>query len=179
MSDPVPKTTADALLAAGYREYPPTRIDTSKRLFQKRVDDDRGTLYFVNFHEWDHPDGSVRYDAQLACETSTNGYAWVTVQESGIRETELRIAQIWAAAGSVYYEGGDRETKEAIVKPETTDDEFRGGIWWIPDGAGTLRNATPRECAAEIKRARAAVSRLTVRVDELKSELVEYEYGRR
>lgn len=61
---------------------------------------------------------------------------------------------------------------------QTTDDEFWGGIWWVPDGTGSLRNATPGECATEIQRARAAVSRLTVRVNELKSELVEYEYGR-
>lgn len=36
------------------------------------------------------------------------------------------------------------------------DDEFWEGIWWVPDGTGNVRNATPKECAAEIKRLRAA-----------------------
>ena len=38
-------------------------------------------------------------------------------------------------------------------------DEFRFGIWWVPDGE-KLRAATGQECAAEIQRLRAEVERL-------------------
>jgi len=34
------------------------------------------------------------------------------------------------------------------------DDEFMGGIWWVPAG-GQMRSATLGECCAEIKRLRA------------------------
>lgn len=61
---------------------------------------------------------------------------------------------------------------------KTTADEFYGGIWWVPDGAGKLRNATPGECAHEIQRERAAILRLTIRVNELRGELVEAERGK-
>lgn len=60
----------------------------------------------------------------------------------------------------------------------TAADEFWGGIWWVPDGTGSLRNATPGECAHEIQRARAAILRLTIRVNELRGELVEAERGK-
>lgn len=101
MSD---QTTADALLADGYREFPPPAFDHYKRLFQKRVTDAAGTLYFVNFREWDHPNGSTKYDADLSCDTATGGTVWITIKEDGIRHTESRAAALWAAAGSVYYE---------------------------------------------------------------------------
>lgn len=45
-----------------------------------------------------------------------------------------------------------------MSKPDpqaTAFDEFWEGIWWVPDVAGKVRNATPGECAAEIKRLRA------------------------
>lgn len=42
----------------------------------------------------------------------------------------------------------------------TDDDEFKFGIWWKPDSAGGFRNASPRECAAEILRLRKYVDRL-------------------
>ena len=38
-----------------------------------------------------------------------------------------------------------------------TADEFYGGIWWVLDGSGKVRNATPGECAAEIQRLRAGI----------------------
>ena len=34
------------------------------------------------------------------------------------------------------------------------EDEFFGGIWWVPAKKGGLRNAKPSECAAEIRRLR-------------------------
>lgn len=37
---------------------------------------------------------------------------------------------------------------------ENGPDEFWQGIWWVPDVAGKVRNATPSECAAEIMRLR-------------------------
>ena len=37
----------------------------------------------------------------------------------------------------------------------TEDDEFLHGIWWVSDGERGLRNASPMECATEIKRLRA------------------------
>ena len=37
----------------------------------------------------------------------------------------------------------------------TEDDEFLYGIWWVSDGAHGLRDASPSECATEIKRLRA------------------------
>lgn len=56
---------------------------------------------------------------------------------------------------------------------KTTDDEFYGGIWWVPDGAGGgVRNATPGECAAEIKRLRALWSELEDRVNDLKMDIL-------
>lgn len=36
----------------------------------------------------------------------------------------------------------------------TEDDEFLHGIWWVSDGARGLRNASPMECATEIRRLR-------------------------
>lgn len=97
--------TADALRKAGYREYPANPHDEHKRLFQKRVDDDNGTLYFVNFHEWEHPiTPGLSYEAQLSCETNTGGTIWVTIKEVDIAATESRAAIIWAAAGGVYYD---------------------------------------------------------------------------
>ena len=36
----------------------------------------------------------------------------------------------------------------------TETDEFWHGVWWVPDSDGGVRNATPGECAEEIKRLR-------------------------
>lgn len=46
----------------------------------------------------------------------------------------------------------------AICKVAT--DEFWEGIWWVPDGTGNVRNATPGECATEIQRLRAALAEI-------------------
>ena len=45
----------------------------------------------------------------------------------------------------------------AICERRNADDEFWEGIWWVPDGTGKVRNATPGECAAEIKRLRGVI----------------------
>ncbi len=58
-----------------------------------------------------------------------------------------------------------------MSKPETTpapdpEDEFYGGIWWVrvaPDCG--LRSASPGECAAEIKRLRAALMEVVKATD--------------
>lgn len=42
-------------------------------------------------------------------------------------------------------------------------DEFLYGIWWVPDGTGGLRNASPMECAAEIKRLRETLRSISQR----------------
>ena len=53
--------------------------------------------------------------------------------------------------------------------------EFWGGLWWVPDGAGKVRNATPGECAEEIKRLRDEVaSPLSEARDDL-LEMIAYE----
>lgn len=43
-------------------------------------------------------------------------------------------------------------------------DEFWNGLWWVPDGVGRFRNASPRECAAEIMRLRERVRLLEAAV---------------
>jgi hypothetical protein len=59
----------------------------------------------------------------------------------------------------------DRVSGAAYVEPmrvdrSTTSDEFWQGLWWLPDGAGRLRNASPAECATEIQRLRACLAEL-------------------
>jgi hypothetical protein len=36
----------------------------------------------------------------------------------------------------------------------TDEEEFKFGIWWRPNRVGGLRDASPTECAAEIRRLR-------------------------
>lgn len=96
------KITESTLLAAGYKEYPVGRADAHLRLFQKRFDDNSGAMYFVNFRYWRQPERT--YDAEMACETASHGYVWVTIKEDSIETTELRAGLMWAAAGSVYYD---------------------------------------------------------------------------
>lgn len=96
--------TREALLEAGYREHPDHRVGSCDHLFQKRIDDFNGAMYFVNFREWRHPDGNFAWDAELACETTSGGYVWVTIKEDTIVATESRAGLMWAAAGSVYYD---------------------------------------------------------------------------
>jgi hypothetical protein len=96
--------TPDNLRDQGYREYPVPAIDKYDRLFQKRIDDQAGAMYFVNFREWHHSDGTNTYDADMSCETATHGHVWVTIKEDTIEATENRAGLMWAAAGSVYYD---------------------------------------------------------------------------
>lgn len=41
--------------------------------------------------------------------------------------------------------------------PQPVNDQFCGDIYWVKEPTGGLRNATPGECAAEIKRLRAGI----------------------
>lgn len=92
------------LIAAGYRQYLPPRIDNYTRLFQKRVDDGAGAMYFINFREWQHPHGNPTYDAEMSCDTASHGHVWITIKEDSIEATETRAGLMWVAAGSVYYD---------------------------------------------------------------------------
>jgi hypothetical protein len=40
----------------------------------------------------------------------------------------------------------------------TEDDEFQQGIWWVPIAKIEMHAATPKQCAAEIKRLRALLA---------------------
>jgi hypothetical protein len=42
---------------------------------------------------------------------------------------------------------------------DMNEDLFAMGLWWVPDG-DRLRNATPGECCAEIKRLTSALERI-------------------
>lgn len=46
------------------------------------------------------------------------------------------------------------------------EDEFYGGIWWVPEGKG-MRNASPGECAREIQRLRAQLSKIGEEMDHI------------
>jgi hypothetical protein len=100
MSDPI---TPETLLAAGYKEFPMASHVQYDRLFQRRVEDCDGTLYFINFREWNY-NGTRSFDAYLSCCTSSGGTVWIAIKEAEIRETEVRAGLMWAAAGSVYYD---------------------------------------------------------------------------
>lgn len=94
----------EALLSLGYKEFPPNRaFDSCEAMFQKRVRDDVGTLYFINFRYWKHNEHES-WDAQLHCETSSDGYLWATVKEPAIEQTQARIRSLWEAAGSKRYD---------------------------------------------------------------------------
>lgn len=91
------------LLARGYREFQGTDLNGEIRFFQKRFDGPHGVRYFLNFREWEHR-GKISYDTQLCGDTSTKGYAWVTLKEDTIEASEQRAEQIWEAMGCAYYE---------------------------------------------------------------------------
>lgn len=105
MSDSTSQTTAwpEELLTREYREFPSSGVTGEIRFFQKRFDGPYGVRYFLNFREWEHR-GVLSYDAQLCGDTSTGGYAWVTLREDTIEATEHRAEQIWQAMGCAYYE---------------------------------------------------------------------------
>ena len=73
------------LFLRGYRPY----LDATQecvRIFQKRMDDDTGVSYFINFREWHRPQTGTTFDAQLCSRTN----CWVTIQEESIEQTEAR-----------------------------------------------------------------------------------------
>jgi hypothetical protein len=98
-----PQITAEALIAAGYKEFPSPPSGSYRRLFQKRVTDADGTLYILDFREW-HRMPDVAYDAAMCCDTASGGYLWATFREDSIRATEIRAGLLWAAAGCVRYD---------------------------------------------------------------------------
>jgi hypothetical protein len=98
--------TAENLLAAGYRAYPPSMLDQgSTMLYQKCFRDDMGKRFYLNFREWPlRPNCPETFDANISGETNTGGHFWLTIKEDTIEATESRAEVIWSAFGGVYYE---------------------------------------------------------------------------
>jgi hypothetical protein len=94
----------ESLLMLGYREFPPNKaIDSSEAMFQKRIKDDKGTLYFVNFRRWKYNNHNS-WDSQLFCDSDSGGYLWATIKEDTIEKTESRIRALWKANGGKRYD---------------------------------------------------------------------------
>ena len=98
--------TAGALIAAGYREFAGTlSISNERRFFQKRFVDKRGTRYFLDFREWEHPTG-ISWDASFSNNSAICGvdYIWLTFTPHSIEQSEEFIQIIWNTTGRSYYE---------------------------------------------------------------------------
>lgn len=94
--------TADNLIAAGYRPFTPNpALDRFEWGYQKWFTDESGRLYALTFRQWPK---LIEFDAQVCCETATNGYAWITLREPTIEQTENRALALWQACGSIHYD---------------------------------------------------------------------------
>lgn len=101
--------SADNLIAAGYRQYPPSAIDSgADALYQKCIKDERGKLYYVNFRQWDLIGCDPTFDTDVSCNTDSGGYAWLKFKEPTIEASERRAETLWKAAGGIYYEEWQR-----------------------------------------------------------------------
>jgi hypothetical protein len=99
------EVTRENLLTMGYKEYPPG-IDKCDRIYQKSFKNNTNNFlrqYFLNFREWSHSDG-ITFDAQICCDTDTEGHAWLTIKEDSIEATQNRAHALWKACGSVDYD---------------------------------------------------------------------------
>ena len=94
---------AKNLLARGYKKYPPHMMDNYSCMYQRKISDGTGCLYYINVREWVHV-GVHTFDAQLCCDSDSNGYAWITIKEDTIDAIEKRIAKLWEACGSKRYD---------------------------------------------------------------------------
>ena len=94
----------DALLERGYKKHNPNPVmDTFDYFFQKRIRDEKGTLYFINFRHWSHGD-NVSWDCELNTDSDSDGYLWATIKEHTIEKSEARIRALWEASGGKYYD---------------------------------------------------------------------------
>jgi hypothetical protein len=69
------------------------------------------------------------------------------------RELALAVVRLRALLSAIAEETSDPSFKARAIQA-LGGGEFWGEIWWVPNGAGKVRNATPKECAEEIKRLR-------------------------
>jgi hypothetical protein len=96
--------TPENLLAAGYREYPGLGHET--KFFQKKFNDTRGVIYFINISETIIfiPEEKYLYTTKVCYDTNTGGYVWISLTEDTLELSEARAYELWKACGSIYYE---------------------------------------------------------------------------
>ncbi len=105
--------THENLVAAGYRKsLNKSSMDKWDTLYEKWVRDDSGRMYAIHFRSWSVGGASLGFDAQVCCDTSTGGYAWLKMREDTIEATESRAEALGRACGSVYYDK-DEEAPDA------------------------------------------------------------------
>ena len=86
--------------------------------------------------------------------------------DAALRSTAMRLTLSGSALTQnrekvrIRYRAMVAEWMKSLPKPES-EDEFFGGVWWVPDGAGGVRSASPGECALALRQARAEIKRLT------------------
>jgi hypothetical protein len=107
--------TAEGLEKAGYRRFDQkgsTRAGEGGfvALWQKRIEDDLGTRYFVNFTEYDLTPftGCHSFHADVQFNFTNGGFSNVThsVNKQTIEDVEDYFNLIWETIGMGYYEGG-------------------------------------------------------------------------
>jgi len=116
-----PLITPSLLMAAGYKTWTNSfkKNDTSYRgSFQKRVTDERGTRYFINFEHshFTYHDGrgdmeSVVCEAQFSRGGVTFNVETIQGFDITLEQTETLIGDIWTGAKCDYYECFDGDER--------------------------------------------------------------------
>ena len=97
----------ELLIEHGYKKYNDTWYNADCS-FQKRVKDDKGTKYFINFFRYNLPvfDNEPRYDVRLSSGTKDYDMEIVlfNISSMSLKDIENKIEEIWTKLNLEYYE---------------------------------------------------------------------------
>ena len=104
----------ETLLKSGYKEFekPIWVNEFVHKFYQKRIEDEKGTRYFINVYTYyDETSGLTDYEFRLQTESLANeNKCFCSVSLFGfdcevtITDVETKIEVLWNALGGIYYE---------------------------------------------------------------------------
>ena len=107
----------ETLLMSGYKEFekPVWVNEFVYKFYQKRIEDEKGTRYFINVYTYyDEENGLTDYEFRLQTESLANEnkcFCGVNLYgfdyEMTITDIETKIEVLWNALGGIYYERKD------------------------------------------------------------------------
>ena len=98
--------TDKLLLDNGYKEYHDS-FGIADCLFQKKFENEKGIMYFIEFYKYEEDDDWIRYEVKLT--TTKNKYAleilmYCIDKEMTIEQIEREVLVMWYGLRCNYYE---------------------------------------------------------------------------